>query len=181
MKKFLCIALILAVCSFSACKKSEEAKAQPGKQNTTAAKRAPGQKRIKRGKAVKVAGLQIYNGDKLAVTIPMAEYATIMTTPIKVNGKDYKAVLLTDLFKKHNITGKSVTLKGPAKAATLTWEQITKNPIYIYPVKNRLMLYYEGKGLETAKLPGAVQRITVGEATTAAPAGGTQKVTKKAT
>jgi len=181
MKRFLCFALMLFVCSFAACKKSE----QPSEQGKQQQQQQNGEMRAseaaKKKKPKKGAGpaaLQIYQEDKLVATIPADEYAGLTTTNVKVDGVEYKAILLTDLLKKYNVTGKTVTLKGPAKESSITWEQAAANPIYVYVFKNRLQIYNDSKALETVKLPTVLVRITAAEkpvAATPAPAKGTKK------
>jgi len=162
MKKFLCIALMLAVGSFWACKKAEENKPAEGKQTSNTKQLQ--QKRKKRAKGGVVAqGLQIYQEEKLVVSIPRAEYPKITTTTVKIDGKDQKAILLTDLLKAHNVSGKTIVLKGPNRTSSITWDIATANPIYIYPFKNRLQVHSESKALEAAKIPAVLVRIDVGD------------------
>ncbi|MCI0412404.1 hypothetical protein L0222_06330 [bacterium] len=161
MKKSLCIALMLIVGSFWACKKAEEKKPVEEKQ-ITSTKQTAKQKRKKRAKAA-VQTLQIYQEEKLIISIPRDEYTKIAKTTIKVNGKEEKAILLSDLLKTHNVTGKNVILKGPNRTASLTWEQVTSNPIYLYPGRNRLQTYYESKALIAANVPVVVVRIEVSD------------------
>ena len=162
MKKLLSLVLVLVICSFVACKKSEDKASTPGKQQA-GNKQAANQKRQKKGKAGAPQALQIYQEDKLVVAIPREEYAKLMTTTIKVDGKDQKAILLSDLLKQHNVTGKNVILKGPNRTGSLTWEQATKNPIYIYPVKNRLQVFHEVTELQDVRVPVVLIRIDVAE------------------
>jgi|GEM_PF-4478556 len=179
MKRFLCFALILVACTFAACKKSEEpsdqAKQQPQNGEMKASEAA---KKNKPKKGPGPASLQIYQEDKLVVTVPPNEYAGMTTTNVKVDGKEYKAILLTELLKKYNVTAKTVMLKGPAKETAITWEQVTASPIYIYVFKNRLQLYNDSKDLETVKLPTVLVRITAAEKpapATPTPAKGAKK------
>ena len=164
MKRFLCLTLILVACSFAACKKSEEpsepAKAQPQNGEMKASEAA---KKNKPKKGPGPAALQIFQEEKLVATIPPNEYAGITTTSVKVEGQEYKAILLTELLKKYNVTGKTVTLKGPAKQSSLTWEQVTANPIYVYIIKKRLQVFNETKDLEAANLPTVLVKITAAE------------------
>jgi len=161
MKRFLFVALILLAFTFTACKKSEEAKDQNSEKQSSTNPAETGKKKGKKGPAS--AGLEIYQGDKVVVTIPQKDYATLSTSDVKVEGKDYKAILLTDLLKKYNVTGKSITLKGPAKEASLSWEQVTANPIYIYLVKKRLQIFLDSKALEEVKLPVVLIRVTAAD------------------
>ncbi len=174
MKKLLCIALMLIVGSFWGCKKADENKPAEGKQVTNS-KQIQNQKRKKRAKGPG-RGLQIFKEEKLVVSIPRDEYGKITQTTIKVDGKDQKATLLTDLLKEHNLSGKFVGLKGPNRTASLTWEQVTANPIYVYPAKNRVQIFHESKALETANLPVVLVRIDVGDKPVAADV---KRVTKK--
>jgi hypothetical protein len=159
MKKSLCIALILIVGSFWACKKAEENKSSEGKQITNN-KQIQKPKRKKRVKAA--GGLQIFQEEKLVVLIPRDEYTKITKTTVKVDGADQKAILLTDLLKTHNVSGKIVVLKGPNRTASLTWDQVTANPIYLYTNKNRFQTFHESKALEATKIPTVLVRIDVG-------------------
>lgn len=162
MKKFVCIVLMLAVCSFMACKKADEKSPAQGKQQANN-RQAQKEKRQKRGKAPRVQALQIYQDDKLIVAIPREEYSTLATTSIQVKGKEEKAFLLSDLLKKHNLTGKNVVLRGPNRASSITWEEATTNQIYIYPVRNRLQVFHESKALEDSQIPAVLVRIDVGD------------------
>jgi hypothetical protein len=162
MKKFLCIALIVAVGSFLACRKSEDNKSAEGKQ-TLNTKQAQQQKRKKRPKAgANPPGLQIYQEEKLVIAIPREDYAKITKTTVKVEGQDKKAILLTDLLKAHNVSGKIIVLKGPNRTSSITWEQATANPIYLYHEKNRLQTYSDSKALGAARIPEVLVRINVG-------------------
>ena len=175
MKKLLCIALMLIVGSFWGCKKAEEKKPTEGKQVTNN-KQIQNQKRKRRAKGPG-RGLQIFQEEKLVVSIPRDEAGKMaQTTTIKVDGVDQKATLLTDLLKEHNVSGKFVGLRGPNRAANLTWEQVTANPIYVYPAKNRFQIFHESKALEMAKLPVVLVRIDVADQPVAADV---KKVTKK--
>jgi hypothetical protein len=162
MKRILFVALILVAFTAGACKKSEEKQDQgtQEKQSTTNAPEA-GKKKGKKGPIA--TGLEIYQGDKLVITIPPKDYEGLATTNVKVEGKDYKGILLTDLLKKYNVTGKSITLKGPAKEASLTWEQVSANPIHIYVAKKRLQIFRDSKALEEVKLPLVLIRVTAGD------------------
>jgi hypothetical protein len=162
MKRILFLALILMAFTVAACKKSEEPQDQGSqeKQSTTKAPES-GKKKGKNGAVA--AGLQIYQGDKIIVTIPPKDYEGLATSNVKVEGKDYKGILLTDLLKKYNVTGKSITLKGPAKEASLSWEQVSANPIYIYLAKKRLNIFQENKALEEVKLPVVLIRVTAAD------------------
>ena len=154
--------LMVAVCSFLGCKKSEEKAATEGKQQANN-RQAQKQKRARRGKAPRVHTLQIYQDEKLVADIPRAQYETLTTTAIQVKGKEEKAILLSDLLKKHNLTGKNVVLRGPSRASSITWEQATTNQIYLYPFKNRMMVFHQSKDLEDSRIPTAVVRIDVGD------------------
>jgi hypothetical protein len=160
MKKLLCIALILVVGSFWACKKAEENKPAQGKQ-VTRNKQIQKPKRNKRARGARP-GLEIFQDEKLVVSIPRAQYAKMTNATIKVEGKDEKAILLTDLLKTHNVSGKFVFLKGPNRTANLTWEQVTANPIYLYPNKSRIQIFHQSKALENAQIPAVLGRIDVG-------------------
>jgi hypothetical protein len=161
MKKLLCVALILIVGSFLACKKAEEDKPAEGKQVTNN-KQIQKTKRNKRAKGVRP-GLQIFQEEKLIVSIPRDQYDKITNTTIKVEGTDQKAILLTDLLKAHNLSGKFVILKGPNRTANLTWAEVTANPIYLYIKKNRFQTFHSSKALETAEIPVVVARVDVGD------------------
>jgi hypothetical protein len=167
MKQFFFIAIILALFTFASCKKSDQNSDQKSPQQQTQETKAPRKKGGK--KAAMAAGLQIYQDDKLVATVAHNEYAGLTTTDVKIDGKNYKAVLLSDLLKKYNLKGKTVTLQGPAKQCSISWEQATANPIYVYIGKNRLQLYTESKNLETVKLPQVVIKITTGEQAPPAP------------
>jgi hypothetical protein len=162
MKKLLCMVLVLAVCSFVACKKADEKSPAQGKQQANN-RQAQKQKRQKRGKGVRTQTLQIFQGEKMIVAIPRQEFAKLGTTPIQVKGKEEKAILLSDLLKKHNVTGKNVVLRGPNRISSITWEEATTNQIYIYPVKNRLQVFHESKALEDSQIPAVLVRIDVGD------------------
>jgi hypothetical protein len=161
MKKLLCVALIFIVGSFWACKKAEENKPAEGKQVTNN-KQIQKPKRNRRGKGGVRPGLEIFQEEKLVVSIPRDQYVKITNTTIKVNGTDYKAILLTDLLKSHNVSGKFVNLKGPNRTATLTWEQVTTNPIYLYSNRNRFQTFHTSKALDASEIPTVVGRIDVG-------------------
>lgn len=162
MKKLLCMVLVLAVCSFTACKKADEKSAAQGKPQASN-KQLQKQKRQKRGKGVRTNALQIYQDEKMVVAIPREEFSTLGTTSIQVKGKEEKAILLSDLLKKHNVSGKNVVLRGPNRASSITWEEATTNQIYIYPVKNRLQIFHESKALEDSQIPAVLVRIDVGD------------------
>jgi hypothetical protein len=179
MKKLLSFVLMVAICSFVACKKAEEKSATPAKQQTEN-KQAKNQKRPKKGKgAAPPQALQIYQDDKLVVAISRQEYGTLMTAPIKVNGKDQKGILLSDLLKKHNVTGKNVILHGPNRASTISWDEATTNDIYLYPVRNRLQVFHQSKELEESKIPIVLVRIDVGEKAAPPPPEGKRAAKKK--
>ena len=163
MKRILFVALILMAFTVAACKKSEEPQNQGSSQEKQSTTNGPeaGKKKGKKGPAA--AGLEIYQGDKLVVTILPKDYETLATSNVKVEGKDYKGILLTDLLKKYNVTGKSITLKGPSKEASLSWEQVSANPIQIYLVKKRLQLFQDSKALEEVKLPVVLIRVTAAD------------------
>jgi hypothetical protein len=171
MKKLIYLVLIFFVCSFAACKKSEEKPAE-GKQQAAKTKQK-GNKRQK-GKGGRPQALQIYREDKLVVAIPVEEYAKMMNATVKVDGKEHKAMLLTDLLKAHNVTGKNVILKGPNRSGSMTWEEVIDTPVYIYPVKNRLQIHHENEALRDKKIPIVLVRIDVAEepVTTATKKGG---------
>ncbi len=158
MKTLLCMVLVISLFALAACKKAEEP--AQGKQATN--KQGENQKKPRRAKGAP-RGLQIYQEEKLIVAIPREEYVKIMTTSVKVDGVDQKAVLLSDLLKMHNVTGKNVVLKGPNRATTITWEEVTTNPIYIYPIKNRLQIFQESKTPQDSKFPVVLVRIDVVE------------------
>jgi hypothetical protein len=162
MKKLLCMILVLAVCSFIACKKADEKSAAQGKQHATN-KQQQKQKRQKRGKGARTNALQIFHENKMIVAIPRDEFATLGTTPIQVKGKEEKAILLSDLLKKHNVSGKNVVLRGPNRISSITWEEATTNQIYIYAAKNRLQIFHESKELEDSQIPVVLVRIDVGD------------------
>lgn len=161
MKKLLCVALILIVGSFWACKKAEENKPAEGKQVKNN-KQVQKPKRNRRGKGAVRPGLEIFQDEKLVVSIPRDQYVKITNTTVKVNGTDHKAILLTDLLKTHNVSGKFVNLKGPNRTASLTWEQVTANPIYLYPNRNRFQTFHQSKALDAVEIPVVVGRIDVG-------------------
>ena len=162
MKKLLCMVLVLAVCSFIGCKKADEKGTAQGKQQANN-KQVQKQKRQKRGKPVRTNTLQIFQEEKMIVEIPREEFSTLATTPIQVKGKEEKAILLSDLLSKHNVTGKNVVLRGPNRISSITWEEATTNQIYIYPVKNRLQVFHESKALEDSQIPAVLVRIDVAD------------------
>jgi hypothetical protein len=179
MKKLLCMVLIFAVCSFVACKKADEKSAAQGKQGKQQASRqAQKQKRQKKGKGgPRAQTLQIFQEEKMIVAIPRQDFTTLGTTPIQVKGKEEKGILLSDLLKKHNVTGKNVVLRGPNRVSSITWEEATTNQIYIYPVKNRLQIFHESKALEDAEIPAVLVRIDVADKPVASTNG--KKAAKK--
>jgi hypothetical protein len=170
MKRSFCIAIMfLLICTFTACKKKEEAPEQGKMQKTSeTTKPAAAKKRGKKGAGPGV--LEVYQEDKLVASVPAKEYPQLTTSNIKVDGVDYKAILLTDLLKKFNVTGKSITLKGQAKETSLTWDQVSTNPIHIYLVKKTLHIHPTTKAVEDLKLPAVLVRVTAAENAPEAPA-----------
>ena len=157
MKRFIYIAFILAIFTFTACKKSENSDQNAQQDQTADTKASPSGQKKGPKKGGGPAALQIYQEDKLVATVPHDQYGEIATADVKVEGKSYKGILLSDLLKKYNVTGKTVTLQGPAQ-------------IYVYQVKNRLQLHTDSKELETIKLPTVLIKITAAEQPAAAPA-----------
>jgi len=177
MKRFFYLALILAIFTFASCKKSEDNSDQSKDQAQAEGTKASGKKGKKGGAPV---ALQIYQEDKLVATVAPDQYEDLTTADVKVDGKDYKGILLSDLLKKYNLTGKTVTLHGPAKETSITWEQATANPIYVYlqpQKKGRLQLYTDSKNLETVKLPQMLIKITAAQNP---PAGQTSETSDQA-
>jgi hypothetical protein len=171
MRRFFFLIFILAIFTFAACKKSEENSDQKSQQAQSDEAKTPGNGQKKGNKkGGGAAGLEIFQEDKLVATVPHDQYANLATADVTVEGKNYKGILLSDLLKKYNVTGKTITLQGPAKQSSITWDQATSNPIYVYLVKNRLQLYTDSKNLEDVKLPQVVIKITAAEQPAAAPA-----------
>jgi hypothetical protein len=179
MKRFFYFALILALFSFVSCKRSEQ-QADQGKQQKSRDTKT-GETARKKGAKKALRELQIYQQDKLVATVPHDDFAELVTADVKIEGQDYKGILLTDLLKKYNVTGKTVTLQGPGKQCTISWEQVTGSPIYVYLAGKRLQLYTDSKDLESVKLPTVLISVTAADQPAAAPAPARAKGAKKTT
>ena len=163
MKKIFYLLLVLFVSTFLSCKKSEDKPAAEGKQQAEAKTKQGKVNKRHKGKGGRPQALQIYQEDKLISAIPQEEYKKMMTSSVTVDGKEQTAVLLSDLLKAQNVTGKNVILRGPNKTASITWEQATTTPIYVYQVKNRLQVYHENEALRDKKIPVVLIRIDVAD------------------
>jgi hypothetical protein len=160
MKKLFALLLLSAgILFFGACKKEEN------KPEATETKRqaAPANAQKKRRPAGSMP-LRMFREQDLVATVPPQEYKTLPTTKIKVGAKEFSAIPVRDLLQKYNLQGKNVTLGGPGRSATLTWEQVTTNEVYVYlGPRQRLQLYAPTHGTTVIKLPAQLVRIVVSE------------------
>ncbi len=178
MRTFLCTGLVILFVFLAGCKKAEEKPAdQPQQAKET--QKAPAAQKNKARKKSGPPPFQVYKEDQLVVTIPAANFDTLTTTTVKVDGKDFKALLLADLLKKHNLAGKSVRLKGPNKASVISWDVAVNGKIYLYVFKNRLQVYQASKSKEN--IPVILMRVTVTDKAEATVDTGAAKEQKPAT
>lgn len=164
MKKTISILLLFALVAFAACKKSEEQKAAEGTKGQKQVQPAGGNFKPQQPKPAVLNDkpLQVFNGSNLVATVQPAEYPAVTNTKINMGRKELNAILLKDFLAKYNLKGQKVVVSGEVIALPLTWDQATKNDIYIYITpKKYLKLYTTSKALDKLKLPKRVQKITV--------------------
>ena len=130
-----CFTLIFAMFAVTACEKSQEPSNEP--QQTAAGNKEQGSG--KKERKIRESSLLVFQEDRLLARIEPAEFQNLMKTNVSVGGKQYPAILLTDLLKKYNAVGNTIMLGGLSNSTSITSEQA--NLIYAYTDGSRMRLY----------------------------------------
>jgi len=167
MKKLVSSLLLVSLLAFGGCKKEEQQKPAESAKGPLAQKQgqppAPGafQPR-KKDQAANAPSLQILQGTAVVTTISPGQYGAMTSTKISIGNKQRPAVLIRDLLSKYNVKGTKVVLAGEVATASLTWDQVAKNDVYLYVTpKKVLKVYSASKALGKVKMPNRVEKITV--------------------
>jgi hypothetical protein len=168
MKKIISGLLFLSLLTFGSCKKEEQQKPEESakaplaqKQNEPTGAFHP-QAGQRKKPAANAPSLQILQGTAVVATIPPSQYMSIMQTKISMGNKQRSAILVRDLLEKYNLKGTNVVLAGEVDSASLTWDQVAKNDVYLFVTPKKVVkVYSASKTLGKVKLPNRVEKITV--------------------
>lgn len=150
--KYLVIFLLLIAFG---CKKSEEQKPQD-----TTTKPAAATAKKKRGAPLP---LEIYQEDKLVISLPPTAYTSVVSTKLKIGDKEFNGIALKDLLTKYNLKGKSVVLSGPLRSVAVSWQQATSKDVYVVIGQHQNLQISAPKSMNIS-FPARLIRIRASEA-----------------